>query len=191
MVPSSGPAFDLALWMENAEGGTARFNLLGDKTPYRFHLGGVTAPQTLRVPFSAALDKTVGLQVYWTANASHHTRYLFVPIPPQRSDGASDTADAAIVPSVRQSFGLPEQSLLDAARDVSARYNVPVTLDDVPETLRVQITARDETAPETLTRQLKPLGLRVSSVKGGLLIETIAPAATGEASTAATPSSAP
>ncbi len=187
MVPTSGPAFDLALWMENADSGTARFNLLGDKTAYRFHLNGVTSPQTLRVPFSASVNKeTVDLRVYWTANATDHTRYLFVPLPPQSK--ASDTADSAAngddpkpeppvtvaAPSERQSFGLPDQPIVDTARQIAARYNVPVTLDDVPEATHLSLTARDETALETLTRQLAPLGLQVSSVKGGLLVERIA-----------------
>lgn len=172
MVPSSGPAFDLALWMENADGGTARFNLMGDKTAYRFHLSGVTAPQTLRVPFSASQNKqTVDLRVYWTANATDHTRYLFVPLPPQSSATKDDKTASLAAPSERQSFGLPDQTLTEAARQIAARYNVPVTLDDVSDSVRVQIVARDETAPETLFRALEPLHLRVSVVKGGLLVE--------------------
>ena len=182
MVPASGPAFDLALWMENTDTGTARFNLVGDKTAYRFHLSGSTAPQTLRVPFSASQNgQTVDLRVSWTANAQAHTRYLFVPIPPQSTTEKLDKADAVSVaaPQERQSFGLPDETITDAARHIAARYNVPITLDDVPEETRISLTARDETAPETLARHLEPLGLRVSTVKGGLLI---APAPTASAS---------
>ena len=110
MVPASGPAFDLALWMENADSGTARFNLVGDKTAYRFHLSGSSAPQTLRVPFSASQNKqTVDLHVYWTASATEHTRYLFVPLPIQTSTG-DKTAPNPSAPMERQSFGLPDQS---------------------------------------------------------------------------------
>lgn len=158
-VPEVGPAYDFTLWLENAERGTARFQLLGDKNMYRFTLTP-GAPQTLRVPFAAAQGKdTLNLFVYWTADGQPHSKYLFVPVK---------TQDKA--PTERQSFALSESSIVEAAREVSARYDVPVTLQDVPHDLRVALSAQQETAVQAIRRSIAEKGLRVSVSRAGVLV---------------------
>ncbi len=175
MLPDEGPAFDLSFWLEDAPSGTARFSLLNDKRPYRFTLTGRTT-QTLRVPYRVARDaKTVDLFVRWTAEGGSYTKYLFVPVP-----GDSDVS-AAPAPA-RQSFGLPEGTLLDTAREIATRYNKPVTIEDAPEDARLRLTARGETATEALRRNLSPLGLTATISQGGILItRRITPTTTADA----------
>lgn len=160
---SDGPAYDFSLWLENAEGGTARFQLIGDRErAFRFNLTAGGAPQTLRVPFAAVSGKdTLGLEVFWTADTKSHTRRLFVPLP----------QEGAAVPEERQSYGMPEGTLAEVGQQISTRYGIPVTLDDVPEGLRVTVVARSETAQEALQRALTPHGLQVTQSQSGLLIE--------------------
>ena len=159
---SSGPAYDLSFWLENADRGAARWQFAGNKTPYRFVLEGV-APQTVRVPFEAAQGgSSLALEVAWTADAAAHTRYLLLPV--------LETGDKA--PANRQSFGLPDLTLAAAAQQIAARYGRPVTIDDVAAgDVRVTLNARDETAVQTLRRTLAPLNLRVSDSAAGILIE--------------------
>jgi len=162
--PEGGPAYDFSLWLENADKGTARFHLLGDKRMYRFTLGSGVAPQTLRVPVAAAQGgDTLNLAVEWMAGGRVHTKYLFVPTP-----RADDKA-----PDKRQSFGLPEGTVVDAARQIASRYGTPVTLEDLPATAAdesVMVAARDETASETLRRNLADHGLSVSVSGAGVLV---------------------
>jgi hypothetical protein len=101
------------------------------------------------------------MHVFWTADSQTHTRHIFIPLP--RDDDR--------VPDQRQSFGLGQSSLVMASREIAVRYGRPVSLEDVPEQMAVQLTARDETAQETLARQLAPLGLHVTESPAGLLIE--------------------
>jgi hypothetical protein len=160
-----GPAITFNFWLENAERGTARFQLIGSKDSYRFNLFG-TNREVLQVPFDVAAGKpSVDLQVLWTADGKTHTRHIFIPIP--REDNKA--------PESKQSFGLGQASVALAARDIAVRYGRPVTLDDVPEQTIVQWTARDETAQETLARQLAPLNLKVTESAAGLLIERALP----------------
>jgi hypothetical protein len=161
MLPGTdGPSYDFSFWLENAQKGTARWHFVGDKTAYRFNLSGNTA-QTVRIPYSAAQGRdSLALYVYWTADAAAHARYLLLPVP--------RNADRA--PEERQSFGLPEETIVEAARHIAARYGTPVTLEDVPADLRVRITARDETAVEALERSLTDLGLKVTASRAGILV---------------------
>lgn len=158
------PAYDFTVWMENAQEGSARFRLLNDKHIYRFNLGNGRAPQTLRVPLSAARgENSLGISVRWSADGKNNTRYLFVPVP--SSENAS--------PQQRQSFGLPEASLLESAKMISERYATPVTLENLSSSAvsePIRITARDETAAETLTRNLAQSNIRVTSVASGILL---------------------
>jgi hypothetical protein len=173
---SDGPAYDFSLWMENVSHGTARFRLVGDdaKRNYRFNLSEGSAPSTLRVPFAAVSGKdTLDLEVLWTANSETHTRQLFVPLPEEGDP----------LPETRQSFGLPEGNLMQVGQQIAARYGVPVTLDDVPQDLRVSVASRGETALETLQRNLSGhTNLRVSETKAGLLIEKVSSTETPAAS---------
>lgn len=176
MSPQDGPCYDFSLWLEPASSttlGTARFHLLGGTTPersvtpaYRFTLRGGEA-QTLRVPFAAAdKNNTINLVVRWQAGGGMRSRYLFVPVP---------QTDAS--PAERQSFGLPEGTVVEAARAIAARYGAPVTIEDVPASARlVVVTANNETAPEALRRALASHGLRVSTGRTGILITAAADA---------------
>ena len=165
-----GPAYSFSFWLENAERGTMRIRLNNDRNSerqdQRLHLFG-TNPETLIAPFDVvptpedAPAPPMDLQLLWTANNRSHERRLLVPVA-QPGDS---------LPEARQSFGLPEGDIASAGREIAARYGRPVTLDDVPADLRVQLVARDETALNTLRRHLEPLGLRVSESKAGLLIE--------------------
>lgn len=167
LLPDASTACDFTFWLENAEKGTATFTLVGDKaqTPYRFMDLKEAKRNILRVPFD--IDKgvpTVGVAVRWTGNGQRHNKYLLVP-----------TATDSVTPREEvQAFGLPEQPLVDAMREVSARYGVPITLEDVPADTRIAIYARGEKVSQTLRRQLEPLGLRVVRSTSGILI---APAA--------------
>ena len=135
------------------------------------------AAQTVHIPYPSAPGKgaALALKVYWTADARDYTRYLLLPIP-REGDG---------IPSARQSFGLPEEGIVDAASHIAARYGVPITLDNVSPDLRVRIAARDETVEETLRRHLAGSDLRVTASKAGILIERVPQ--TGEAASAAAP----
>lgn len=162
LLPGDGPVYDLSFWLENASQGTVRFRLLGDKESYRFALRGDTH-EKLRVPMEAAQGRdTIALVVSWVADGEAHTRYLLIPVPRQ------DRASAA----ERQSFGLPEATVLDTARAIAGRYGVPITLEDIPEDgSRVAVTAVDETAMQTLRRHFKNrTDLRLSLSRAGILI---------------------
>jgi hypothetical protein len=166
--------------LENAESGTVRIRLNNDKSQerqdQRLHLFG-TNQEVLIAPFdvvqahegneepSAPPTAPMDLHLFWTANAQSHERRLLVPV--------AKPGDK--LPEAQQSFGLPEGDVASVAREIAARYGRPVTLDDVPAHVRVQVTARQETAVETLRRHLQPLGLRVSDTKAGLLVEGAQP----------------
>jgi hypothetical protein len=127
-----GPAHTFSVWLEGASVGTARFQLLRDDggasetgKSYRFTLTE-RAPQSLVVPLSAVSGDTINLYVYWYAGGSErHTKRLFVPIAHESGGG-----DGMAAPPRRyQSFGLPQSSLVAAARAVAARYGRPVTIE--------------------------------------------------------------
>jgi hypothetical protein len=164
VLPEEGPVYDFSLWLENADKGTARFQLVGDKHNYRFNLGSGMAPQTLRVPLAAAQGaSTVDLAVRWTADGKSHTKYLFVPVP--RTDDR--------VVDRKQSFGMPESTIVDSAKQIAARYGTPVTLEDLPEDVaseRVMLDARNETASEVLRRNLTGRDLNVMVSGAGVLV---------------------
>ncbi|MBC8103201.1 MAG: zf-HC2 domain-containing protein [Cytophagales bacterium] len=164
ILPVDGPVYDFSLWLENADKGTARFQLIGDKRAYRFNLGSGMAPQTLRVPLAAAQGgSTINLGVHWTADGKSHEKQLFVPVP--RTDDRA--------PERKQSFGLPETTLLSAAKEIAARYGTPVTLEDLTADVvgeRIMVNARHETASETLRRNLAGRGLKVTVSGAGVLV---------------------
>ena len=162
MTPGNGAAYDLSFWLVNADRGVANWRFVGDPKSYTFALSG-NAPQTARVPYTAAQGKdTVALAVRWTADAVSHTRYLVLPV-----------ADAQIgapvrVPDAHQSFALPEEGIVDAVRQVSGRFGVPVTLEDVPDSLRVVVTAQDESAAQAMKRSLAAAGVDVAESPAGI-----------------------
>lgn len=158
-VPDGEPALDVKLVLENADRGSARIALPGDTNLYRFMLQRGAA-QTFVIPLSAARGApTLEARIVWSADAATHTKQLFVPVP---------HTDA--VPAARQSFGLRELPLPEAAREIAARYGQPVIVEDAPETATVAIVARDETAQATLSRNLEGMGLDVSAGAGGLVV---------------------
>jgi hypothetical protein len=169
MQPGGAAAYDISFCLVGAEKGMASWRFLGDPHAYTFALTG-SEPQSVRIPFSAAAGRpALGLQVHWTASAATHARFLFLPVP-NGAPGANER-----LPAGRQSFGLPDQTLVEAAREVSSRFGTPITLDDVPGDPRVQIIAQDETAAEALTRTLAPLGLKVTESHAGIRIAPAAP----------------
>jgi len=174
-VQDQGTVADFTFWLQNASKGTVRVQTMGDAASVtRFLLTGAT-PQVLRVPLSAAHGgPTLNLFVQWTGEGQRHTKHLFVPVN-EAADGQG--ADS------HQAFGLPEMTVVDAAREIAARYGRPVTLEDVPEDVRVAIYARGETASQALRPPLSPLGLTVTSSASGILITPATPTA-GEASPA-------
>lgn len=163
--PQHGPAYEWSVWIEGAARGTARFDVLPDASlekklrAVRFTLGP-DAPQRLRVPFAAVQGNTLNLFVRWAAAGGEaHRTYLFVPIP------KDDT-----LPQERQSFGLPEGSLAEAAREIAARYGQPVVLEDISDQDKVTVVAREETAAQALERALAGRRVRVSSSANGIVI---------------------
>lgn len=164
VLPDEGPVYDFSLWLENADKGTARFQLVGDKHNYRFNLGSGMAAQTLRVPLAAAQGgSTIDLAVRWTADGKSHSKYLFVPVP-RTDDRAVDR---------KQSFGLPESTITESAKQVAVRYSIPVTLEELPENTgseRVMMDARNETASEALRRNLAGRNLKVAVSGAGILV---------------------
>lgn len=179
-----GPAYEFQFKLENAEHGTARFNLIGDTKSYYFNEIKSGQPRSLQVPFAAADGKnTISLHASWTANGQTHSKYLFVPVPV----ASTNPAVPAQSPQERQSFGLPEMSVTDAARELSSRYGRAVTLEDVPEDQRITLYARDETAASVLRNYLEGQKLRVTASPSGILV---APAEK-QASPSATPAAAP
>jgi len=164
VLPQDGPVYDFSIWLENADKGTARFRMVGDKHVYHFNLGSGMAPQTLRIPLAAAQGQnTIALHVSWLANGLLHSKDLFVPVA--RSDDR--------MPDKHQTFTFPESTVLDAGRQLAGRYNIPVTLDDVTPVAaneRVMISASNETASEVLRRSLDGRGLQVSVSGRGVLI---------------------
>ena len=156
-------SYDFALRLENAERGSAHVSVPGDSQSYK----GVFAPGTypvINIPLSAARDpQTLLVRCEWNADGQKHVKQLVVPLPEREGAGEE-----------KQSFGLAELPLPELARALSARYGRPITLEDVPDGLRVAVTARTETLEETLTRHLRGTGLRMTSSAAGVLI---APAA--------------
>ena len=158
VIPGDGAAYDFTFHLQNADSGTARFAVGEDARQFRFALKG-SAPQTLRVsPAMLTGKKVLELSADWSVNQASHTRQMFVPI------AATDTTPEAV-----QSFGLPEGTLADVARELSVRYGQAITLDDVSDT-KVRLTMRDETLESGLHRELAPLGLTVTSTPDGLHI---------------------
>jgi hypothetical protein len=174
MMPNSGPAYDLSFWLSNADKGVARWQFVGDPRSYTFTLNG-NAPQTVRIPYTAAQGKdTIAVYVHWTADAVSHSRYLLLPVAADNTTTAPASMTAT-PPAARQSFGLPEESIVDAARDIAGHYRIPVTLDDVANGDQpIRLTAESETAAETLQRNLHAAGLEVTQTTAGI---RIAPAA--------------
>ena len=165
MTPNSGPSYDLSFWLSNADHGVARWQFVGDPRSFNFALKGA-APQTVRIPYTAAQGKdAVELAIRWTADAETHTRCLVLPVAQSAATAASPSPLA-----MHQSFGLPDESLVDAARDISGRYDIPITFDDVPTDTHVRITAEDETAAATLRRYLKADGLMVTETAAGIRV---------------------
>jgi len=158
----TGPAFDFTLRLENATHGTARFNLIGDTRSYHLHEIRADQPRSLQVPFAAAdASGTISLFGSWTGGGQAHTKYLFVPVP--SSEGGRQREE-------RQSFGLPRMTIPEAAREIAARYGRPVTLEDVPEGVQIELIARGDTAGSVLRHGLAPLGLRVAASPSGILV---------------------
>ncbi len=154
------PAYDFTLSLLNASGGIARFRVPGDTQPYRAVLVKSSIPPILRVPLvSARDDSTMAVRCDWSADGEKHVKYLLVPLPEQEG----------IAPE-KLSFGLGEMPLPETARALVARYGKPITLEDVPESLRLAVVARAETLEETLTRHLKGTDLRVTSSPSGVLV---------------------
>ena len=73
----------------------------------------------------------------------------------------------------KQSFGLPETTIAESAKEIAARYGTPVTLEDLPEEItreRVMIDARNETASEALRRNLTGRNVKVTVSGAGVLV---------------------
>ena len=101
----------------------------------------------------------MALRCEWSASGARHVKQLFVPLPEREGSGED-----------KMSFGLASLSVADAARVLCARYGRPITLEDVPDSLRIAVTARTETLEQTLSRHLQGTGLRVQSSPAGILI---------------------
>ncbi len=157
-----GRTSNFTFWVENAQKGTIRVDIAGIKDSYRFNLVP-NRHEMLQIPFDVAAGKpTLDLRVFWTVDGESHARYIFLPIP-----RAEDK-----LPSDRQAFGLPSTDIITTVREVASRYGVPISIDDVPEQTQVAVIARDETAEETLRRNLDPLGLTVAASRAGLLVQS-------------------
>jgi hypothetical protein len=161
VLPGEGAAWDFSFYLANAAQGTAQFKVGGDDKVYRFQLNGTT-PQTLRVPATVLSDKKVlELTADWTAEDGSHNRQMYLPVSVEGEQPVD----------VRQSFGLPEYNVADLAREITTRYRQAIILDDVPTNITLRLTARDETAEETLQRQLTDLGLTVYTANDGIHVQ--------------------
>lgn len=159
VAPGEEPAYDFALKLENTSTGAARFELPGDSQEYRVVFDKGTS-SILRVPLvSARNEETMALRCDWNSGGDKHVKYLLVPLPPAEKEAA-----------LKLSFGLGEMSLPETARALTARFGRPITLEDVPEGLKLSVVARAETLEETLTRHLAGSGLRVTSTGSGVLV---------------------
>lgn len=161
VAPGEEPAYDFALKLEKASTGTARFELPGDSHDYRVVFDKGTS-SILRVPLiSARSEETMALRCDWSSGGDKHVKFLVVPLPSTEKEKEE---------SLKLSFGLGEMSLPETARSLTARYGRPITLEDVPEGLRLSVVARAETLEETLRRHLSGTNLRVTSTRGGVLV---------------------
>lgn len=163
----SDPAYKFSFWIEGVDRVPVRIQLLSSESLDRVARTDrrtltERVPQEVLVAFAAVDEGTVNLRVSWFAAGQGYTRYLFVPIP---REGAK--------PSPVQSFGLPESDLATAAREMAARYGVPVTLEgiDAASLGTVRMYPSDETALQAFQRALAGRGVRVSQTRAGILIE--------------------
>ncbi|MDX1931150.1 MAG: zf-HC2 domain-containing protein [Capsulimonadales bacterium] len=162
VLPGEGAAWDFSFHLANAESGSVRFKVGSVDQEYPFRMNGAL-PQTLRIsPAVLADKKLLELRANWTADGVMHTRTLFLPV----------VNEGQPMPDARQSFGLPEATLVDSAREIALRYGQPIILDDVAQDQVVRLTAKDESAEDTLRRQMTPMGLTVEMTSDGLVVES-------------------
>jgi hypothetical protein len=178
LTPDASHVCEFTFWLENARQGSARFTVLNDgnnvgtseaQTFRYIGLSDKTA-QTLRIPFDPMKTASMALQVRWTAMGAAHNRFLVVPTNASAITGANEAAAGSTPPSA---FTLSEMPLMDALKEVTARTDVPITVEDVQNTdsLRVAFDANGkESVSSVLRRGLAPLGLRVSRSPAGVLI---------------------
>ena len=152
------PTYDVELTLLSKSSGTAKCTISGDPHAYRFTLTPGVANH-FRIPISLIPnDSIASLNTVWTSGDTTHKRVEHHPLSPE-SQAAR-----------RQSFGIRDLPIEDAAREVASRYNIPITLQDIPETTRIRVNPIHATAEEALTSALSGTGCTLVTTPDGLYI---------------------
>lgn len=152
------PTYDVELTLLSKSSGTAKCTISGDPHAYRFTLAPGVANH-FRIPLTlVANDSVASLNTVWTSGDTTHKRIEHHPLSP-------DTPTPR-----RQSFGIRDLPIADAAREVSSRYNIPITLQDIPETTRIRVSPIHATAEEALSAALSGTGCTLVTTPDGLYI---------------------
>lgn len=152
------PTYDVELTLLSKSSGTAKCTISGDPHAYRFTLAPGVANH-FRIPLTLfANDNIASLNTIWTSGDTTHKRIEHHPLTPDASTPR------------RQSFGIRDLPIVAAAREVSSRYNIPITLQDIPETTRIRISPIHATAEEALTSALSGTGCTLVTTPDGLYI---------------------
>jgi hypothetical protein len=152
------PTFDVELTLLSKSAGTAKCTITGDPHAYRFTLAPGVANH-FRIPMSLVQNENIAtVDIQWTSGDTTHKRIEHHPLSPE-----SPTPR-------RQSFGIRDLPISDAAREVARRYNIPITLQDIPETTRIRVSPIHATAEEALTSALTGSGCTLVTTPDGLYI---------------------
>jgi len=152
------PTYDVELTLLSKSAGTAKCTISGDPHAYRFTLAPGVANH-FRIPISLVPnDRVASLNIAWTSGDNTHKRIEHHPLSPETPTPR------------RQSFGIRDLPITDAAREVSCRYNIPITLEDIPETTRIRVSPIHATAEEALTSALTNTGCKLVTTPDGLYI---------------------
>ena len=155
---ASTPTYDIELTLLSKFAGTAKCTITGDPHAYRFTLAPGVANH-FRIPISlVANDNVATVNIAWTSGEMTHKRIEHHPLTPDNPTPK------------RQSFGIRDLPIADAAREVASRYNIPVTLQDIPETARIRVNPIHATAEEALSGALVGTGCTLVATADGLYI---------------------
>lgn len=152
------PTYDVELTLLSKSSGTAKCTISGDSHAYRFTLAPGVANH-FRIPLTlVGNDSVASMSIIWTSGDTNHERIEHHPLSP-------DTQTPR-----RQSFGIRDLPIAAAAREVSSRYNIPIILEDIPESIRIRVSPIHATAEEALTSALSGTGCTLVTTPDGLYI---------------------
>lgn len=157
---TNDPTYDLGIMLDAKSGGTANCVVSGDTHQYRFTLApGVV--NHLNIPIAMTReDNVLAVKTIWNTASTWHKRFEFRP-----------TVNHPAVKTTL-SFGVRDLPIVDAAREIAARYNRIVIVEDVPADIRIRINPIQESAEEVLTRTLVGTGCMLEVTNGTLYIHS-------------------